>query len=711
MFVVVLYSAWTVTTVYAHALLLRSTPQANAVLEKSPVQVELFFSEPLESNLSSIKVYDSNNLQVDVSDVRVDPSTPNRMTVSLRSLVDGIYTVTWKVVSSIDGHQTTGTFPFAVGAGNANAVQAIQQSANFRLPISTLVAKFLMLAALAILIGHTLFVTLVWNRALRTSQDEITQPALWKTLYRIGLIGVLVSIGLGILSQAGQTTGNELSFPWDLSTGRVLTETRLGLIWLTRLALILLALWMASGKESPFKIWLGFIANLALLFTVTLTSHAATEAKPILPMLGDWLHLIGMTFWLGGLVYLFTGIRQLRQREDQTKSISLLTTRFSINAVIFVALIGVTGFYSASLRVGTLPALLTTLYGHVLLIKQGFVTVLLIVAAINLLIISPRLKRGDTNFITSFGKTLIVELVFASLLLASVSFLTYIPPAKNVTPTADLKSKTKVDDLRLEISIAPGVVGLNTFILNLKTSDNEPLLSAKKVLLRFTPSQQNIPPSELELIGNGDGTFSAKGVNLSLAGNWQIQAVVRREDQFDAFANFDFTIQQPGSSDKNNAASKQTGSLLLTIGLLSMLITLAMQTHRPLRFGLGIPLSVLMISFGVVYLTRPVVVENLQANPIPTNQESIAAGSSLFITNCVPCHGVSGKGDGPVGLTLNPRPADLVQHAIPGVHTDAQLYEWITNGFPGTRMPAFKSVLSDTDRWHLVNFIRTLAPK
>lgn len=107
MFVVVLYSAWTVTTVYAHALLLRSTPQANAVLEKSPVQVELFFSEPLESNLSSIKVYDSNNLQVDVSDVRVDPSTPNRMTVSLRSLVDGIYTVTWKVVSSIDGHQTT----------------------------------------------------------------------------------------------------------------------------------------------------------------------------------------------------------------------------------------------------------------------------------------------------------------------------------------------------------------------------------------------------------------------------------------------------------------------------------------------------------------------------------------------------------------------------------------------------------------------------
>ena len=717
--IIVLYNAWAVTTVSAHALLLRSNPQANAVLEKPPIQVELFFSEPLESNLSSIKVYDSNNLPVDVGDLRVDPSNPTRMTVSLRSLVDGIYTVTWKAVSSIDGHQTVGTFPFAVGNANATAVQAIQQSTNFRLPISTLIAKFLMLASLAILTGQRLFIALVWNPALRSDQDKITQPTVWKILYRIGLIGVLVSIGLGILSQAGQTTGNEISLPWDPGTGRVLTETRLGLIWLTRLALALLAVWMISGKESKTKIWTGFIANLSLLFTITLTSHAATEAKPLFPILGDWLHLVGMAFWLGGLVYLFTGIRQLQQLEEhlRTKSTSLLTTRFSINAIIFVSLIGITGFYSASLRVGTWSALLNTLYGHVLLIKQGFVAGLLIIAVVNLLIISPRLKRDHVQglvtekLVASFGKTLIAELIFAGLLLAGVSFLTYIPPARIATPTADLKSKTKADDLKLEISIAPGVVGQNTFTLSVITSEGHPLHAAKKVLLRFTPNQQSIPPSELELIGNGDGTYSAKGVNLSLAGNWQVQAVVRRADKFDAFANFDFKIQQPGSSDRTIASSRQSGGLLLTIGLLFALITLAMQTHSPFRLGLGIPLSVLMISLGVLYLTRPVVIENVQANPIPPTSESIAAGSASFTINCAPCHGVSGKGDGPIGLTLNPRPADLVQHAIPGVHTDAQLFEWITNGFPGTRMPAFKSTLSDTERWNLVNFIRTLAPK
>ena len=67
---VVVYSAWAVTSVSAHALLLRSNPEANAVLEKPPVQVELYFSESLEPQLSSISVLDTNGVAVDVGDGR-----------------------------------------------------------------------------------------------------------------------------------------------------------------------------------------------------------------------------------------------------------------------------------------------------------------------------------------------------------------------------------------------------------------------------------------------------------------------------------------------------------------------------------------------------------------------------------------------------------------------------------------------------------------
>ena len=119
----------------------------------------------------------------------------------------------------------------------------------------------------------------------------------------------------------------------------------------------------------------------------------------------------------------------------------------------------------------------------------------------------------------------------------------------------------------------------------------------------------------------------------------------------------------------------------------------------------------LLVAFGLVYITRPAPVSIEQANPIPPNRESITAGQDLFVAKCAPCHGMTGKGDGPIGMALNPRPADLRQHAIPGIHSDAQLFEWITNGFPGSQMPAFRATLSDTDRWNLVNFIRTLAPK
>jgi mono/diheme cytochrome c family protein len=139
--------------------------------------------------------------------------------------------------------------------------------------------------------------------------------------------------------------------------------------------------------------------------------------------------------------------------------------------------------------------------------------------------------------------------------------------------------------------------------------------------------------------------------------------------------------------------------------------TSSIPVKPALRLGAGIPVTVLMIGLGLFYMARPIPVSTEQANPIAPDSESVAAGQTLFIANCASCHGPTGKGDGPVGLTLNPHPADLSQHAIPGVHTDAQLYEWITNGFPGSAMPAWKATLSDTDRWNLVNFIRTLAPK
>ena len=703
----------------AHALLVRSTPAANAVLAQPPVQVEIFFSEPVEAGVSSIRVFDSNNLSVDAGDVRVDPSDPARLTVTLHALSDGVYTVTWTAVSSIDGHQSTGSFPFAVGNANAAAVSNIPQSSSFRLPLSTLISKFLLLVSLAILLGQQLFTWLVWNPAIRSENGDMEPPLVWTRLYRLGLIGLLLSIGLGILAQGGQSTGRELAAPWNPELGRILMETRLGVIWLARLALAMLAVWLWGRTASAVRDWICFGINLFLLFTITLTSHAATEARPSLPMLADWLHLIGMAFWLGGLVYFFTAIRALQRLdgEARTRLTSSLAGRFSINALLFVALLGLTGLYSAYLRVGSWNGLWTSLYGHTLLVKQIFVAGLLVIAAINLLVISPQLRRErlqrnpEASAVTRFGKLIGLEMILAGLLLASVSFLTYIPPAKLTSPTAEIKDSARVDDLDLDITISPGRIGQNTFVLRL-ASNGEPLHTANEVLLRFTPEQANISPSDLELIAEGHGIFSAKGTYLSVPGKWQVQAIVRREGKFDAYANFDVSLQKPGTTNDNAAkTARQTGVLMLMIGMVCALLSMAVKAKSAVRLGGGIPLTVLAMALGVLFLARPAPAGIERINPIPLSSESIETGEVLFSTNCALCHGQTGKGDGPVGLSLNPRPADLTQHAVAGIHTDAQLFEWITNGFPGSRMPAFRSTLSDTERWHLVNFIRSLAPK
>src|ERR1700690_2978085 len=152
---VLLYCAWVVTPAHAHALLLRSNPAPNAVLAQPPAQVELFFSETVEPSLSTISVFDSSGKAVDLGDVRVDTNDPTRMTVSVGSLPNGVYTVAWKAISATDGHLTSGSFPFAIGNGNAAALAAQTTTTNAQLPASALISKWLMLASLALLVGQS----------------------------------------------------------------------------------------------------------------------------------------------------------------------------------------------------------------------------------------------------------------------------------------------------------------------------------------------------------------------------------------------------------------------------------------------------------------------------------------------------------------------------------------------------------------------------
>lgn len=94
-------------------------------------------------------------------------------------------------------------------------------------------------------------------------------------------------------------------------------------------------------------------------------------------------------------------------------------------------------------------------------------------------------------------------------------------------------------------------------------------------------------------------------------------------------------------------------------------------------------------------------------NLVAPSVEAVDAGRAIYRERCVACHGERGRGDGPAGVTLDPRPADLVLH-VPQ-HTDGELYYMISVGIPGSAMPEWRSVLSEQQRWELVLYLRVLA--
>lgn len=93
-------------------------------------------------------------------------------------------------------------------------------------------------------------------------------------------------------------------------------------------------------------------------------------------------------------------------------------------------------------------------------------------------------------------------------------------------------------------------------------------------------------------------------------------------------------------------------------------------------------------------------------NPIAATEESIAAGAALYTQNCAVCHGEEGRGDGPAAVGLDPAPANLHEEHVQE-NSDGTLFYIITHGRPETAMPAWEEQLSEEERWHVVNFLRT----
>lgn len=641
----------------AHANLVNSDPVHGSELPISPTALIFEFSEVLDPELAQVDVYDADNLRLRSGPGEIPADNPRLLRFPIDpALPDGTYSAVWTVRSSVDGHITSGLITFSVGANGQRPallppVGAADPTTDLP-PLPEVVLRWLVYVLALITVGTPTFILTVWRPVL--ARVQVSQPErdvasvhadLADGLRRIGLASAMgLAVVLAVLI---------LYLAREATPDAPITRWLSEIVYLTQgvvggsllvAAGLALVLWRLS-EQWRWPTAAGL--GLILLFSFSLRGHGAA--------IGSWtavgvdlLHLVAVSAWIGGLLPLALAIQKARYHN--TPRLSTLIRCFSLVAVVSVVITAASGIYGSLVHIQTLNALRRTTYGQAVILKAALFMGLMAIGAVNLIVLSPRLHQRPERAGRWLERTIWIELALGGLVLIAAGALLATPPgfeALEAQGRQGFVQTVREDGVRMTLRAAPAQPGDNEF--GVEVADRRPgaALVEPTVVLRLTPPDGG-PETQTEVStepGN-DGRYRARGGYFSTQGEWQVEVILRRRGFDDVRHTYVVAVRPPSVGPEN---------------------------------------------------------------PIEVSAESLAIGSELYAANCLPCHGATGKGDGPVGVTLDPRPADLTQHTIPGLHSDGQLWLWITNGYPGsTRMPAFGEVLSDEDRWHLVNYIRTL---
>lgn len=721
---IILLLAVSVSIASAHANLVRSEPAANAILDKAPAQVRLWFSETPEPRFSQVQLFNRAGTQIDgVGLLRVDPSDAKLLSVTLPPLAHGVYTVVWRALSSVDGHVTTGGFAFAIGqeqvpAGGLKPVSLTSGATNPALP--AVIGRWLSYLALALLVGGFGFVPLVLQPGLLRT---VSRPI---NLRESGLSRLLIASWLLLLIATIESAlWQSASAGGDLLT--LLLNTRYGVLFWLRLLLLMLIARLLSARSSRYWWLVGTILGAALLLATSLGSHAAATTEPLIPLIADWFHLLFMSLWIGGLAALLVTLRRIRSLPASTKATAILVSKFSQLATVCVVGLAITGAFQVFYEIGDLANLIDTPYGLALLAKLGLLLPLLGLGALNLLLIRRRLLQAISAadpasaiqpWARLIRRTVTGEIIFVTLILGITGILTNLPPAREAFGSGSVV-RGQAADLRVIVAANPGLPGLNTFDIYLRDSLNRSVSEVEKVALFFSMREHDMGQDQgVAVPVDGEaGHFVAQGAYISMIGTWQIELLVRRTGQDDARTTLTLpvvsTVALPTDPILVAPSRLLLGAEIMIISVIALIVLWRVRRLRRIRrwarwaallvavtaFAVGLSISATGFATGMQSIP-------LYEDPVRADSASVARGKQIYVDNCLACHGETGAGDGSVGNALKPLPTNFLADR-PATHPDGQLFDWITRGVEGSSMPGFGETLTVLERWDVINYIRS----
>jgi copper transport protein len=494
---------------HAHALLQSSSPANGEVLEASPPEVVITFTEPPDHGLSQIRVFDSTGATVEVGPLEGLAGQPRGVRVSLPELPQDTYTVSWRVLSTADGHITTGSFAFGVGEAVEPVPEGRGSSPTQERPTALAVgSRWTFYWGLALLFAGALGRLLIFRTRA---------PVPW-LLWLAWAVAALGLLGMFLAERAAA----------DVSAAQLLGSER-GRLLVARAAVIVLALPATAAAVLRPRPWTAAIlagtAAVAMLVHAFAGHASAVDLAPVHVGV-QWLHILSVGAWVGGLLWLLVGIRG-EPDEERAGAVR----RFSALATVALPVVAVTGLLRALNQVGLEPdRLIDTGFGLTVVGKSALFLGLLAIGAYNRYRIVPRISSGGRLF-GMLRRTVSAELAIGAGVFGLTGIMAGLPPpAQAPAPAPPARVVARGSDpaglLQVRLTATPGTAGINRFDARLTDDEGEPVDATGMQLSFSLPSRPEIAPSELDLEGVDPGAWRGEGPNLSVDGSWEVNALV-----------------------------------------------------------------------------------------------------------------------------------------------------------------------------------------
>src|SRR5215212_657739 len=564
---------------YAHAFVINSDPSPSQTLKSPPTKVEVYLSEPVDLRYSKLSVIGQDGKQVDNKNLQYANEDQTALSVILpQDIKDGLYTVSTKMLSQIDGHVTDNAFVFGLGEAKVPksvSSKSLQSSSSSQLSILDAIARILIKL---IVIGSVILV-----------------------LSDFGMIYVQAySINAGIADAIA---------------------TKFGSIWIARtleslvilvIAIVIYIKLKKTNSSVPSKSDISSIlaVGLAILVTTTLIGHSSAVGT-VIPIIIDFVHNLAASIWIGSVIYLaFVVVPKIKQAplEGYVKDsvLSIIIPRFSTIPVVILGIIVITGPFLLYILENNLDLILASLYGKTLIAKLALAAVMISIGGYNQTVIyrqalniatiavntslststspartadsssnrissmkrrsgaasqqtqnnnnkefpsssstsnSYRPYNSKTSTVSKLNMTTKIEAIVGILLLIAVAILvnTGLPasefqnqqkiqqkiqveaqtlPSKNIKNQIFTFTKFAENGSGIKLSIDPFTPGNNNFKISF-LDQNRNLLDIKSVKMKLTQIEQGIGPIEIDTKQISKGIFSANAA-FGLSGEWNV---------------------------------------------------------------------------------------------------------------------------------------------------------------------------------------------